>query len=1089
MSSSNKISASRVLHASTARSLRQAPVLSTLILRSPAICNRPCPSSSTRYLNRRDFWWGRNGYRSKSCSYNADYHKNLESQQRVTKLKSFKAILRSSPWQSHHPLYQYCPGQGWRLSSSWGKPEGKWPNADQPPKEKSKGEEEKHNDWRSEYHKRQDEIAKRFEELKRRVEEDPFGVLFGRRLDRGAWNPWGPLNWGLARKVEIEKTGSEKQTLDANTSRLQKDDVPLPTAKGEENSSQSQERTTPRIKVQPPNDPAAASKSGAPNGYHSSPIAPFSMLESSEDYDIDPISMRKVPRRSSDRVDTESRNNKDAGINIPVKIFVEHKVNPGAFSDKVTPLSTPENGSSKRTTSTSSGKADSSFSSAEDWLAQEGFRFRKQQVKVSEPMEKVIRQPDITTAPFQIKRPKIESSLDRHIRTSEANLAPTVEESRPLLQYNAEENKAEDVDLLRASDVRAASGIPRRPQKESEEEKQVRRKKLEQDFEKRPQDLETKYAEELAAQKAKDVVEKHKIVDSSYLNEISDQESPAANVDAFGYDLSPQGLETSYQREVDTRQQTTVIVDGRRRRLPAVRFGRQDHLKSHQASIVEKMTARKAAESMAELDGFDRIPQGLQTSLAREQQEKQRAVAAALAEEINTQKAAMAAFESSKSEGLTVSRVPSSVHLGEGDMPSNVPEFAERDRWYKKKAPHATERESRSRVERQEQQSRDRALVREVRGIYEDTYGTIDTKHRQAGSAAFMEGKEDAAVQQGLQEYDSKYGERVGSFRPLQTGLKAEYMKGEENEVHPKPAMESRRHEYTGKELEEKQDSSASTSPPPLDVTSPPPSTIDPLSTPPSSEPLTAPKTNTYKIIAYDESTQDVRMATLSAASSMFETQTPTSPSEVLFNLSHPAKFLPHFSALQKAGFDLISGSGDVLVFKQVREAIRTTAVAPEKDQELKGDEQEKTGKPKDIPRAMNPIDGTTTQTGNFASPTGFVNLDNVIYPPPLSRPLHATPRPPVGTSNSADKVRREEDVFSGSPRSRWQEEEEGEGGATEAGRAQSRTKGKGKGKVRKTVKRVFWVGLWTAGCCYAVGVVAEFFRTGGEGGRGAVGF
>lgn len=60
-------------------------------------------------------------------------------------------------------------------------------------------------------------------------------------------------------------------------------------------------------------------------------------------------------------------------------------------------------------------------------------------------------------------------------------------------------------------------------------------------------------------------------------------------------------------------------------------------------------------------------------------------------------------------------------------MASNVHEFAGRDRWYKRKAPHAN-REMDAKLQ---QVAKDKALIQEVRGIYEDTYGTIDTTHRQ----------------------------------------------------------------------------------------------------------------------------------------------------------------------------------------------------------------------------------------------------------------------------------------------------------------------------------------------------------------------
>ena len=138
-----------------------------------------------------------------------------------------------------------------------------------------------------------------------------------------------------------------------------------------------------------------------------------------------------------------------------------------------------------------------------------------------------------------------------------------------------------------------------------------------------------------------------------------------------------------------------------------------------------------------------------------------------------------------------------------------------------------------------------------------------------------------------------------------------------------------------------------------------------------------------------------------------------------------------------------MAGSGDVLVFRKVRSGapvlpkVETPAEAHEKavNQERK--------------RVTNPIDGmqSTPITGDFASPTGFVNYD--------------LPRGSETPFKSNIDVRREEPVFSG--RRIWEDEVEEE-----------RPKAKGKGK------RLLVGAAWVAACSYAVGVVSEFFRTGG---------
>ena len=93
-------------------------------------------------------------------------------------------------------------------------------------------------------------------------------------------------------------------------------------------------------------------------------------------------------------------------------------------------------------------------------------------------------------------------------------------------------------------------------------------------------------------------------------------------------------------------------------------------------------------------------------------------------QEVNAQKAAMEAHEAHR----PVCGSPNhTIQPGEGDMALNVHEFVSRDRWYKQKAPHASAESEQKLL----QATKDRAFVREIRSIYEDTHGTIDTQHRQ----------------------------------------------------------------------------------------------------------------------------------------------------------------------------------------------------------------------------------------------------------------------------------------------------------------------------------------------------------------------
>ena len=108
------------------------------------------------------------------------------------------------------------------------------------------------------------------------------------------------------------------------------------------------------------------------------------------------------------------------------------------------------------------------------------------------------------------------------------------------------------------------------------------------------------------------------------------------------------------------------------------------------------------------------------------------AIRQAHAAEVDAQKMTMDELES---RPRTTSASPvvsfrSDIVPGEGDMATNVHDFAGRDRWYKQKSRSSTT-ESRDKAEHFR---RDQEFVRGIRNIYEETYGTIDTNHQQLPS-------------------------------------------------------------------------------------------------------------------------------------------------------------------------------------------------------------------------------------------------------------------------------------------------------------------------------------------------------------------
>jgi hypothetical protein len=146
-----------------------------------------------------------------------------------------------------------------------------------------------------------------------------------------------------------------------------------------------------------------------------------------------------------------------------------------------------------------------------------------------------------------------------------------------------------------------------------------------------------------------------------------------------------------------------------------------------------------------------------------------------------------------------------------------------------------------------------------------------------------------------------------------------------------------------------------------------------------------------YMVLAYDPVTNSVHMA--ETRSSIPSFSPPLSPAEVLIGLSIPSQFIPYLKPLTEQGFEIVSGSGDVVVFRKTDASntpIDFPAITPEA----------RTPRP---PR-INPIDMMGSPVaGNFASPTGFVNYDELM-------PTTSKPAPP--SQPTAQKTKEKIDTF-----------------------------------------------------------------------------
>lgn len=78
-----------------------------------------------------------------------------------------------------------------------------------------------------------------------------------------------------------------------------------------------------------------------------------------------------------------------------------------------------------------------------------------------------------------------------------------------------------------------------------------------------------------------------------------------------------------------------------------------------------------------------------------------------------------------------------------------------------------------------------------------------------------------------------------------------------------------------------------------------------------------------YVVLAFDPESQTVNVAeTSSLAQGGLDPSSQQTPAEVIMRLSNPARFFPHFKPLQANGYAIVSGRGDVLIFRKVGQAV-----------------------------------------------------------------------------------------------------------------------------------------------------------------------
>ena len=939
----------------------------------------------------------------------------------------------------------------WRWSSSWRKAGNAWTRPQTT--NETKAEEE----WYGRY---QAQKKKQYEEFMKKMEEDPIGMLFGSK-----WASWvDSAEAKMAHPSASTKSQEKRPSPDAGQTSWDR---------GYAESGSKASLNKDRDHRSEQNEQTKPIKATTGDTIH--------------EHEIDPITNRRVrkvaaPSPKSVEPETPSTKSKPAvaemsegrssqrtqeSSDIPIKQFVP----PSATSPFIRRTSrnvveiTTESNDSLRT---------SKSRESTGWLAQEGFGQKKERATGVQPPHN---NTDERTRP---PSSKIESALDRHLQTRNANIQ---DPDRTKLQYKAQETTTDDVDLLRPSDVRASAGLRGRTMKGNEADKQARQRQLEKAYDDNSSQREMQLAEEIAqnpnlkqtpamkpkpgleasATESKDDIEMS--IAPEWANEISEPPNAQTYKPVDRMTIATKGSEKANK----IRAQIVPLkarLDAMKAEYDALRQHWLDEKRRHEEKVAKRMREIHEEEIKAQ-------------KLAMESIETRR---------IEAKVSNTANSSSGRPESGTSTRRLQSYLPGEGDMASNVHEFASRDRWYKKKAPHAQD-EMDAKLQRL---ANDRALISEVRGIYEDTYGTIDTNHRQLA--------ESPTGDQSLQPGEG--ASPPTSNQPLSTPGTAAST--------PPLGIASNESDFSiiiGRLLDALREAQI------LvqnhrdylqEVSKPNVSKASSIANCQNDKPV-----DVYRILAFDSAKGNVTASKPTSIPVLPEGEKPLSPVEALQTLDNPGRFLPYLMILHNHGFTVVSGSEHLLVLKKLADSNAIDVAKPDatsrhvdpisslsaeklwgskenlplsygeiralRDNSQKHDGRSSAGNQQKAeeqqkPQQSSKPENSTSPTSPDSAPAQPSTEDS----PPQAPNASATPPPATPSSNlpPSEKVRRKEAVFSGPSHNNWQESER------KRSRKYSKHKQQRKGRARRSrLKNVLVTGTVTAGFCYAVGVVSQMLR------------
>lgn len=399
---------------------------------------------------------------------------------------------------------------------------------------------------------------------------------------------------------------------------------------------------------------------------------------------------------------------------------------------------------------------------------------------------------------------------------------------------------------------------------------------------------------------------------------------------------------------------------------------------------------------------------------------------------------------------------PAAVPSAEGDMCPNVIKYCKPERLYKRKAPHATIGE-------------DPELARSIKQIYEETYGTIDENHRQPKlNDTEAEVKRELGkalspptlVQRATNAVDTVKATAAETKGSSDTSLQSrEKVKAIFSQLAAHRLSNTKAPLATSLQRYADTQALLSTNANQLmkRIESATPS-FDYLDHPHTQSMSTS--TEAFRILTYDQSSRKLSEAVADRHPDGWSSPRVSNNTAIEILRSKPgylSEILPNIQRLQKEGFVLYDLSRDdrKIIFKHSPRALVPQITANPVDTSLskpspkmihQASSARKAAQAVAIARsAINPVDPALrqvppqTQTGNFASPTGFVNLEtpdqasssaNTQSPACKDVSSAAAKDPQSGTAvspKSKQRIRRQETVYSGGRNSPVQRAARGE--------------------------------------------------------------